>query len=145
MADVAAVLNILLTANATQANAQLAKTQTNLTATQRKAEVTGAAMKKAMLGVGVAAAGAAPVLEQRAAVQYALDPALARGFAVGRGHGPLADPEIELMVLGACARRAWRLRRRIASHAANQQQGDECEAHRGSLRRDRTAPPPRRQ
>lgn len=62
MADVAAVLNILLTANATQANAQLAKTQTNLTATQRKAEVTGAAMKKAMLGVGVAAAGAAVAL-----------------------------------------------------------------------------------
>ena len=62
MADVAAVLNILLTANATQANAQLAKTQANLTATQRKAEVTGAAMKKAMLGVGVAAAGAAVAL-----------------------------------------------------------------------------------
>lgn len=62
MASTAAVLNILLVANATQANAQLAKTQANLTATQRKAEVTGAAMKKAMLGVGIAAAGAAVAL-----------------------------------------------------------------------------------
>lgn len=62
MADVAAVLNILLTANTTQANAALAKSQASLTATQRKAEVTGAAMKKAMLGVGVAAAGAAVAL-----------------------------------------------------------------------------------
>lgn len=58
----AAVLNILLTANTLQANAALAKTQAQLSTTGKTAAATGATMKKAMLGIGVAAAGAAAAL-----------------------------------------------------------------------------------
>lgn len=59
MATPAAVLNILLTANTAQANAALAKTQAQLTATSRTASATSATMKKAMGGIVVAAGAAA--------------------------------------------------------------------------------------
>jgi TP901 family phage tail tape measure protein len=57
MASPAAVLDILLTANTTQANAALGKTQAELSATGKAAAVSGAAVKKSLLGIGAVAVG----------------------------------------------------------------------------------------
>jgi TP901 family phage tail tape measure protein len=62
VADTAAILNILLTANTGPANAALAKTQAQLGATGKSATTAGAMMKKAFIGIGVAAGGAAIAL-----------------------------------------------------------------------------------
>ena len=58
----AAILNILLTANTTQANAALLKTQAQLEGTGKTAAATGATVKKAMLGIGLAAGAAGVAL-----------------------------------------------------------------------------------
>lgn len=85
MASPAAVLNILLTANTTQANAALAKTQGQLVATGKTATATSATMKKAFLGIGLAA-GAAGVALFKVGEEFddAFDKISTRTGATGR-------------------------------------------------------------
>src|SRR6185436_12835138 len=59
------------------------------------------------------AAVAGPVLEQGAAGGDRFDPAVAGLLAIGQEHLPLAEPEVELAVLGGLARGRRGRRRRL--------------------------------